>query len=193
MCKSYLYLGTIMSHNGTFKLNINELSKKSSWVMYSILGNVKTFYAENIKMLIDLFDKMILPMWTYNCEVWGASFFSSKSWPSDFLSEKQCKNRIDQLQGSFLKHTLGVHSRASNWAIESKTIKSFVIPHIVKRTIVFCNHLRNSESPFIINILKLSMELSEEGKTSWFTSVKKTGETLSTPVDLLENSKVIRD
>ena len=35
------------------------------------------------------------------------------------------------------------------------------------------------------------MQLYEEGKTSWFTSVKKIGEALSTPTDLLVNSKVL--
>ena len=55
----------------------------------------------------------------------------------------------------------------------------------------FYNHLRNSESPIIIDSLKLSVELNEEGKTSWFTSVKKIGEALSTPIDLLVNSKVL--
>ena len=123
--------------------------------------------------MIDLFDKMILPICTYNCEVWGASFFSSKFSPSDFLSEKQCKNPIDKLQGSFLKHIFGVHSRASNWAVESETNRNSVIPHIVRRMIGFYNHLRNSESPIIIDSLKLSVELNEEGKTSCFTSVKK--------------------
>ena len=44
---------------------------------------------------------------------------------------------------------------------------------IVRRMIGFYNHLRNSESPIIIDSLKLSVELNEEGKTSWFTSVKK--------------------
>ena len=159
--------------------------------MYTLLGNVNKFYAGNIKILIDLFDKMILPICTYNCEVWGASFFSSKSSSSNFLSEKQCKNPIDKLQGSFLKHILGVHSRASNWAVESETNRNSVIPHIVRRMIGFYNHLRNSESPIIIDSLKLSVELNEEGKTSWFTSVKKIGEALSTPIDLLVNSKVL--
>ena len=162
--------------------------------MYTLLGTVNKFYAENIKILIDIFDKMILSICTYNCEVWGASFFSFKSLPSDFLSEKQCKNPIDKLQGSFLKHILGVHSRASNWAVESKANRNSVIPHIVRRMIGFYNHLRNSESPIIIiNNLKLSVELNEEGKTSWFTSsVKKIGEALSTPTDILVNSKVLQ-
>ena len=154
--------------------------------MYTLLGNVSKFYAGNIKILIDLFDKMILPICTYNCEVWGASFFSSKSSSSNFLSEKQCKNPIDKLQGSFLKHILGVHSRASNWAVESETNRNSVIPHIVRRMIGFYNHLRNSESPIIIDSLKLYVGLNEEG-----TSVKKIGEALSTPNDLLVNSKVL--
>ena len=35
------------------------------------------------------------------------------------------------------------------------------------------------------------MELNEEGKTSWFTSVRKIGEALSTLINLLVNSKVL--
>ena len=68
-----------------------------------LLGNVNKFFAGNIKILIDLLDKMILPICTYNCEVWGASFFSSKSSPSNFLSEKQCKNPIDKKSKKFRK------------------------------------------------------------------------------------------
>ena len=144
MCKSYSYLGTIISNNGQFKFNINKLCKKASRVMHTLLGNVNKFYTGNIKILIDLFDKIILPICTYNCEVWGASFFSSKSWASDFLSKNQCKNPIDKLQGSLLKHILGVHSGASNWAVESETNRNSVIPHIVRRMIGFYNHLSNS-------------------------------------------------
>ena len=190
-CKSNRYLRTTISNNEQFKSNINELCKNSSRAMYTLLGNVNKFYAGNIKTMIDLFDKMILPICTFNCEVWGASFFSSKSSSINFLSEKQCKNPIDKLQGSFLKLIFGVHSRASNWAVESETNRNSVIPHIVRRMIGFYNHLRNSESPIIIDSLKLSVELNEEGKTSWFTSVKKIGEALSTPIDLLVNSKVL--
>ena len=84
-----------------------------------------------------------------------------------------------------------MHSRASNWAVQSETNRNSVTPHIVRRMIGFYNHLRNSESPIIINSLKLSVELNEEDKTSWFTSVKKIGEALSTPIDLLVNSKVL--
>ena len=100
-CKSYPYLGTIMYHNGQFKFNINELCKKARRAMYTLLGNENKHYAGNIKILIDLFGKMIVPICTYNREVWGASFFSSKSSLSNFLSEKQRKNLIDKLKDHF--------------------------------------------------------------------------------------------
>ena len=67
ICKSYPYLGTIISYNGQFKFNTNELCKKASSAMYTLLGNANKFYAENIKILIDLFDKMIFSICTYNC------------------------------------------------------------------------------------------------------------------------------
>ena len=79
-----------------------------------------------------------------------------------------------------------MHSRALNWAVESKTNRTSVIPHIVRRMIGFYNHLRNSESTVIIDSLKLYVELNEED-----TSVKKIGEALSIPNDLLVNSKVL--
>ena len=121
----------------------------------------------------------------------GHFIFSSKSLPRDFIFEKQCKNPIDKLQGSFFNHILGVHSRAYNRAVESKINRNSLITHIVGRMIGFYNHLSNSESPIIIDSLKLSMELNEEDKTSWFTSIKKIGEALNTPIDLLVNSKVL--
>ena len=70
------------------------------------------------------------------------------------------------------------------------TNRNSVIPDIVRRMKGFYNHLRNSESPIIIDSLKLSVELNEEGKTLWLSSVKKIGEALNTPIDLLVNSKV---
>ena len=62
----------VISHNRQFKFNINELCKKASRAMYILLCNVNTFYAGNIKILKDLFDKMILPICTYN---WGMAGF----------------------------------------------------------------------------------------------------------------------
>ena len=52
MSKSYPYLGTIISNNGQFKFNINELCKKASRAMYTLLGNVNKFYLGNFDRFI---------------------------------------------------------------------------------------------------------------------------------------------
>ena len=39
-CKSYPYLGSLIGNNGQFKLNISELRKSASRVMYTLLDNV---------------------------------------------------------------------------------------------------------------------------------------------------------
>ena len=90
-----------------------------------------------------------------------------------------------------MKYILRVYSRGSTWAVETETNRNYVIPYVVRRMIGFYRHLRNPESSIIIDSLKLSMELNEDGKTSWFISIKKIGEALSTTIDLLINSKVL--
>ena len=42
-CNSYTYLGSIISNTGNFKININELSKSASRVMYNLLGSTNKF------------------------------------------------------------------------------------------------------------------------------------------------------
>ena len=68
-CKSYPYLGFLISNNRQFQLNISELYKNDSRTMYTLLGNVNKFSSGNVRILLDLFGKMILPICNYNCEV----------------------------------------------------------------------------------------------------------------------------
>ena len=121
----------------------------------------------------------------------GLHFSALNPCPVIFYQKEKCTNPIDKPKGSFLKHILGVHFRASNWAVESEANRNSVITHIVRRMIGFYTHLGNSESPIIIDSLKSPLELNEEGKTSWFSSIKKIGEALITSIYLLVNSKVL--
>ena len=43
-CNTYTYLGSIISNTGNFKININELIKSTSRVIYNLLGNTNKFY-----------------------------------------------------------------------------------------------------------------------------------------------------
>ena len=121
ICKLYPYLGTIITNNGNFKVNIQELCKSARRAMYTLLGSTNKYASGNLRMLLKLFDRMILPICTHNCEVCGSTFFTRKFVPNDFLSKRRLKNAADKLHCVFIKQTLGVNSKASNWAILSET------------------------------------------------------------------------
>ena len=112
--KSYTYLGTVTSSNGKFKANIQQLCKTGSRAMYTLLSHTNKYSVGNIKLLMDLFDKIIVPICTYNSEVWGSAFFTKQSSYHSFISENQQKNPVEKIQISFLKHLLGVNSRSTN-------------------------------------------------------------------------------
>ena len=188
-CKSYTYLGSLISNNGQFKLNISELCKSASRAMYTLLGNLNKFSSGNVTVILNLFDKMILPICTYNCEVWGVSFFPYKFSTRDFLAEKQLKNPIDKLQGSFLKRTLGVNTCTSNWAVKSETNRNSILIKIIKRMIEFWSHIKETESEITQDTLKLANKIHNEGNTSWLTSIVKIAEIVGINQDILGESK----
>ena len=100
--------------------------------MYPLLGSTNKYASGNLRVLLKLFDRMILPICADNCEAWGSTFFTRKFEPSDFLSERQLKNAVDKLDCVFIKQILGV-----NWAMLSETNSSSLIPGIMTRMISF--------------------------------------------------------
>ena len=75
ICKPYLYLGTIVTNNGNFIVNIEELCKSARRAMYTLLGSTNKFASGSLKVLLKLFDRMILLICTYNC---GEAIFQKK-------------------------------------------------------------------------------------------------------------------
>ena len=188
ICKLYPYLRTIIANNGNFKANIEELCKSARRAMYTLLGSTNKFASGNLRVLLKLFDRMILPICTYNCEVWGSTFFTRKFVPSDFLSERQLKNAVDKVNCVFIKQILRVNSKASNWAVLSETNRSSLIPGIMPRMISFWKHLQDSPSPIIEQTVKLSKTLHEQNHYSWFTGLSKVAEVLGETNDFLAST-----
>ena len=56
--------------------------------MYTLLGSTNKFARRYLRVLLKLFDRMITPICTYNCEVWGSIFFTRKFVPSMFFSKQ---------------------------------------------------------------------------------------------------------
>ena len=67
---SYKYLGILFSANGNFhkfKVNLKEQAERA---IFALLNKCNTLYLP-IDVQLDLFEKTILPIMIYDCEVWG--------------------------------------------------------------------------------------------------------------------------
>ena len=66
----FLYLGIRLNYNNKTRVAQKDLYDRASRAMFSLLKKCNT---KNIPLdiMIDLFDKLILPIITYGCEMWG--------------------------------------------------------------------------------------------------------------------------
>ena len=83
---SFKYLGITFNHNGKFNVCQKALINQASRAMYSILSKSRKLELP-INIQLELFDKMVLPIMCYGCEVWGIE--SSKQ--LEALHLKFCK------------------------------------------------------------------------------------------------------
>ena len=170
-CKSYTYLKTVISNNGKFKANIQQLCKTASRAMYTLLCHTNKYSGVNIKLLMDLFDKIIVPICTYNSEVWRSAFFTKQFSRHSFLFENQQKKPVEKIKISFLKHLLGVNSRSTNWAVLSETNSKPILCKRILKIVRYWERIKELRSPILKAVLITNKQLQKEGKPSWLTGI----------------------
>ena len=74
----YCYLGVMITSCGSLSSGplssaMKMLYKKGLKAMFCLLNTVSKTKQLPVKILLDIFDKMISPVILYNCEIWGAS------------------------------------------------------------------------------------------------------------------------
>ena len=87
----FKYLGVTFSYNGFFKTNIEDVKANAN---RAIFGLIKKARKGNLPIDIqfDLFDKNVLPILLYGCEVWGYGSFQNSSLKAlERLHLKFCK------------------------------------------------------------------------------------------------------
>ena len=92
--------------------------KKGIKAMFALLSSINRTKNDSPKLLLNLFDKMVVPIILYNSEIWGAYLFRNKQ----ILCENNefqfdLKNILEDLHIKFMKVVLGVHSKACNLAV----------------------------------------------------------------------------
>ena len=66
----FCYLGTILSFNGAVKAAVDKQVSQGEKAMFSLIKKARKLGLP-IDLQLDLFHKLITPILTYNCEVWG--------------------------------------------------------------------------------------------------------------------------
>ena len=181
-CEEYNYLGTTISYNGSFKQNSILLHKKALTAMFSILKCINKYHAGNIKILLELLDKMVIPIALYNGEVWG-SMLLPKNERSKLINEDSINNIVEKLQNRFLKYILGVNIKATNLVVRSETGR---IPLTLK--VRYYQHIYNSKSKFVEESLIINKESDEKGTKSWYTGLRRILQNTELDINLIINT-----
>lgn len=149
---NFKYLGVKFFKNNSFNLNFNDLYDKAIKAMYSCIGKCRKHNLA-IDCKLDMFDKIVQPIFLYGCEVWGF----------------QKTKLIEKLHLKFCKHILNLSSSTPNYMVYGELGRYPLVINIKVRMISFWGKLINSQNS------KLSSKLFhvlKNYKNPWCESVK---------------------
>ena len=115
----YVYLGTTVSYNGKYKKAIEKQVTQAKRALFG-LKSKKERYDLPFDIVIDLFDKMILPILLYGCETWG-------------FEELEC---IEVFYRKFLKEILRLNKQTTNCMVYGEAGKKPL--SIIVKTRMIC-------------------------------------------------------
>ena len=69
VCDDYIYLGVTFNYNGLFNKAIEKQLNQAKRAMYALMAKLKRLDFPQIYS--ELFDKCVIPVLLYECEVWG--------------------------------------------------------------------------------------------------------------------------
>lgn len=64
--KEFKYLGIVFSRSRSFRKAKTHLCEQAQKAMYGVIRKIRQF-----NLPLDLFDKVVMPVLLYGCEVWG--------------------------------------------------------------------------------------------------------------------------
>ena len=71
MVSAFSYLGIVFTAGGSFNQTQITLGGQSRKAIYNIIKYLYNFTNISIKHRLELFDKLVLPILNYGCEIWG--------------------------------------------------------------------------------------------------------------------------
>ncbi len=163
---NFRYLGVIINFNGSFKLAITELKKQASRAMYALIGKCRKLGLP-IDLQLELFDRMMVSIMLYGCEVWG---------PENCIETEKLHLKV-------LKHILGVHARTTSNMVYGELGRFSLEIQFKKRMTGYWGRLiigKESKLCKVIYDQLLYLFNDDEYKAKWLTTIKSILEECST-------------
>ena len=157
--RDFTYLGIKLNYNNRFNVAQKDLFQRASRAMFSLIKKSKTLHLP-LDIMLDLFDKTVLPVLIYGCETWGF----------------QTLDLIDKLQLKFYKYILKLRQSTPTQMIYGETGKFPVSIQIKSRLLIFWFKLTSEENKKkLSSIIYLLYKLHLNGRhqNTYITFVKK--------------------
>ena len=159
--ESYTYLGTVFSFNGKFDEAINKQILQANRALF-VLKSKKDMFNLPIDIMLDLFEKTIVPILLYGCEIWG-----------------HVKNidRIEKFHRKFLKYLLNIKIQTANSMVYGETGRVPLNMIIDLRMVCFWHRVSiGSSGKLSFKMLTLLNKLKQAGQftSKWLLKVEQT-------------------
>ena len=155
----YCYLGTIFNFNGKFTKAINERISPARKAMFGLNQKaVNLLLPPDIH--IDLFEKMIAPIFLYGCEVWGYGNLEP----------------LDIFYRAFIKRVLGLGKSTPNCIVYGEVGKYPVAHRVFSRMISFWARISEGKLTKLSSImyrLIYTLHLNGSYNSPWLMCIKK--------------------
>ena len=156
----FKYLGLRLKHNGTCTLGVRELCKQASRAMFALISKCRKFDLP-VDLQLELFDSLVVPILTYNCEVWGHTNIDP----------------IEKLHLKFLKYVLRVKTSTCNSMVYGELGRYPLSVRVKKQMVAFwAKTLYCKSSKLSAITLNTMFAMHQEGHYSspWLLNVKRT-------------------
>ena len=155
--REYIYLGVTLSYNNSFNNAINRQVTLARKAHYSFISKVNKLNLP-LDIQLKLFDKLIVPILTYGCEVWGISNLS----------------KIELFHRKFIKSASKVSKYTANSIIYGETGRNKISNIIYERMIKYWLKVKQGNSTKLSVILfRLMRELYDKDilKSKWCAKI----------------------
>jgi hypothetical protein len=156
---SFSYLGIKFNYNNKMHVAQRDLYDRASRAMFSLLKKASDCMLP-VDLIIDLFDKTVLPILTYSCEIWG----------------HDVTDIVVKLQLKFYKYVFNIRQSTPTMMIYGETGKFPVTVHVKCRMLCFWYKLRSEQSrnklSYLIYKCLFHLYTAEKHRNAYLASIE---------------------